>query len=103
MNTQVQAGAHVCPAAIFTTQCCLHCGAALIGTRRKKFCNDEHRMLYHANRLKVARRARRAEYYQRRDRYRSFGFDGRYGGPIAGGVPYLGSLTLRLGVLCAQA
>jgi CDGSH-type Zn-finger protein len=46
-------------------------------------------------RLRDARRARRADYYQRRNRSRALAPVRSYSGPVADGVPGLGALKLE--------
>lgn len=47
-----------------------------------------------SERMKVRRAFRRSQRFVRLNRDRSLAFDGRFGGPIAAGVPSLGSLRL---------
>jgi hypothetical protein len=71
---------------------------------RRKFCSNACRQAAYRNsaahtdnlkRLRDARRARRADYYQRRNRSRALAPVRGYSGPIADGVPRLGALKLE--------
>jgi CDGSH-type Zn-finger protein len=71
---------------------------------KKKFCCGACRQKAHRNspahtdnlnRLRNARRARRADYYQRRNRSRALATVRGYSGPVADGVPRLGALKLE--------
>lgn len=55
-------------------------------------------------RLKIRRKARRAEHYSRVNRSRSLVFDGRYGGPKTSGVPSIGEMRLPsyMEVMCQR-
>lgn len=71
---------------------------------RRKFCSSACRQAAYRNspahtdnlkRLRDARRARRADHYQRRNRSRALAPVRGYSGPVPDGVPRLGDLNLK--------
>jgi hypothetical protein len=71
---------------------------------RRRFCSSACRQAAYRKsaahtdnlkRLRDARRARRADYYQRRNRSRALAPVRGYSGPVADGVPRLGALKLE--------
>ncbi len=95
---QLGAGADVCEPAKDGNGTCAHCGKALEGTVRRRFCdnNDRCRIAAYRTKQKAARKARKIYHYQQRNRARALGTFRGYGGPIYDGIPKrFGSMELR--------
>jgi hypothetical protein len=105
MNTgtiEQQLEAVVCVSEKDGVTLCEHCGE---GAASGRFCSNKCRQAayrksspaYRAylKRLKEARKQRRADHYQRKNRARALGTFRGYGGPLTPGLPKIGSLELK--------
>jgi hypothetical protein len=98
-NSATVAALEVCQQAEHSVTLC-PCGKPA----RRKFCSNACRQAAYRistahtdnlKRLRDARRARRADYYQRRNRYKALSPLRGYSGPTVSGVPRLGALKLK--------
>src|SRR5713226_5781691 len=93
---QIGSGADVCLSAkdgnaTCANPTCPNRGKPLEGTVRQRFCDDRCRIAAFRSKQKEARKRRREDHYQRKNRARALGsFRATYGGPITPGVPRLG-------------
>ena len=105
MNAEKSTTLEVSPIAEMALRPCDECKTSFIPTSTvNRFCSSPCRQAAYrkspAHRacldgLKIQRFNRRMDCYRRKNKFRSLGFDGIYGGPVDVSVPSVGQLDLK--------